>query len=202
MDGTCTYPYFPYLSTTHYKPPGYSGTLFYQDLLNRFWERTESVHNEWNHIEPCWYWTGNSQETLSHKYLGMIPVRLLAHALHTPADLNHLRKFQRKRFKFDSINRCDDRKCIRPDHLVLAGGDIHLNWLNKPIKRDPKKHRDDWLTYPETLYMTSQLHMGMSDPDVWLISFCERIALPYLTVSDVWLKLHTMIENQYKEYTL
>ena len=202
MDETYTYPCFDYQNITYYKPPGYAKVLFYDGLLQRLFLRISLEPCKFPSLDPCWMWEGNRSQLISHKYAGMIPVRQLTLALFLPETLNLIRAQSRKRLHLKWIHRCASKECIRPDHHMPTISKYVTNWAHGPNKRNPKKARDEWLTFIETEYMTAQLLMGSVAPSEWLLGFAEYICLPYLTVGDVWLQLQAQLENQFKENSL
>jgi hypothetical protein len=202
MDETYTYPSFDYQAITYYKPPGYAGIIFYEGVLQRLFSRISLEPCKFTSLDPCWMWEGNRDKLISHKYSGMIPVRHLTLALFSPETLNLVRAQSRKRLRFQWVHRCGSIECIRPDHHLPTICKYVINWARKPIQRNPKKSRDEWLTFIEVEYMQAQLLMGSVKPSEWLLEYAERIALPYSIVGEVWLQLQAQFENKFKECSL
>jgi hypothetical protein len=203
MDDTYTYPSFDYLNVTYYKPPGYSGTLFYQGVLQRYLNHITLETCSSRYLDPCWRWTGGSQHLLSHRYLGMVTVKLLSLALHLPEELNVARSMTAKRLRLHTTTRCGNEECLRPDHLALMHGKNRIAWDHRPVVRNPKKEREtEWLSLPEMDYLKAQMRMGAGDPSVFLINFAERINVSYMTVGEIWLTLRKTMIDTFKGYTL
>jgi hypothetical protein len=132
----------------------------------------------------------------------MLPIRQISLALFLPEELNQAKALAFKRLRMNIRSRCRNKECLRPDHHVLEHGAFYTRWLKWPAERDPKKPRDEWLTYPEMNFLTAQMRIGSAAPSDFLVRFSNHIALPYLTVGAVWLQLQEQIVKSFEEYTL
>lgn len=204
MDSTYTYPSFDYLNVTYYLSPGYSGSLFYEGVLRRFFKNIELETSPFNQkwLDPCFLWTGNKSRLLSHKYLGMVPIRRISLALFLPEELNQCYTPTLKRLRFNIRSRCRNTLCLRPDHHIIKNQMTDICWSHRPAKRNLKHKRSEWLSYPEMNFFQAQMRMGIGSPAEFLIRYAERINQTYETVGAVWLQLHDTMIKEFKDRCL
>lgn len=197
MAGHVEYPSFAYDRLLSFHPPGRASTVFYESLLRRFIDGMEPVDPGNPALDACWKWTG-SRPFLNHKYISNVTLKHLCFAMGFPHDYNrYCAKYRRVRIT--TINRCMHDWCCRPDHVLPQQAAVVQAWGHRPIKRNPKKYRDDWLTYPEAEWLKAAMRCGSANPEFELTTFAERINLPYLTVLELWEQFKNNLEKEFIE---
>ena len=202
MDETVTYLSLPYSDLTHYSPPGPAGALIYEGVMDRIRDQTELETCPNPYLDPCWIWTGNTKQFISHKHIGMVSMKHLAFALYLPQEYNSLRKRSRKRLRITPYHRCSNDLCVRPDHLIAQESQTHFDWLVKPLIRGRRDRRDDELKYLEIRYITACIRIGVGDPSDGLVRLSERLKIPYLSLVTGWTNIKRMLEFEFSTYTL
>lgn len=201
MDECPVYPEFEYSQLIYFGPPAPAGSLFYEGLIERLLKKVVPSTNTLEHHPTCWEWQGNKQRLISHKYLGMMPIRTLSFALYLPEEYNKIYNITKNRMRLKFLTKCGNDDCIRPEHMIVTQTQLWRALLYPPQQRSEKTPRDEWLNFREMSHLGALIHCSVGDPERVITKFADRIQLPFHIVADIWESYVMQWKEQMKEWS-